>query len=65
MSNKNTKHLGLHIEPEMHKKLHYIARYEGRSGNGQVLYLIQKCIREFEAEHGPIEDADVEESKKA
>ncbi|MEA5041941.1 hypothetical protein [Oscillibacter ruminantium] len=49
------KHLGLRIDAETHGKLHYIAAYEGRSGNKQVLYLIQKCIREFEKEHGPID----------
>ena len=61
MRNKNNKHLGIEIDPELHRKLHYIAKYEGRSGNGQILYLIRQCIRDFEAEHGEIlcdEDAD-------
>lgn len=48
------KHLGIEIDPELHRKLHYIAKYEGRSGNGQILYLIRQCIREFEERHGPI-----------
>ncbi|MBQ7004909.1 MAG: hypothetical protein IJN68_00595 [Clostridia bacterium] len=48
MRNKNNKHLGLEIDPELHFKLKYIAKYEGRSGNAQVLYLIRKCIKEFE-----------------
>ena len=43
------KHLGLLIDPETHYKLHYMAKYEGRSGNGEVLYLI-----EFEQCHGEI-----------
>lgn len=54
MRNKNNKHLGMEINPELHYKLHYIAKYEGRSGNGQILYLIRQCIREFEEKHGPI-----------
>lgn len=54
MRNKSNKHLGLEIDPVLHYKLHYIARYEGRSANGQVLYLIRKCIREFEATDGEI-----------
>ncbi len=54
MRNKNNKHLGLEIEPELHRKLHYIAKYEGRSANGQVLYLIRQCIRDFESKEGPI-----------
>ncbi len=55
MRNKNNKHLGLEINPEIHYKLHYIAKYEGRSANGQVLYLIRQCIQAFESKEGPIE----------
>ena len=54
MRNKDNKHLGLEIDPELHYKLHYIAKYEGRSANRQVLYLIRKCIKEFEAAEGEI-----------
>ena len=54
MRNKNNKHLGIEIDPELHFKLHYIAKYEGRSGNGQILHLIRQAIREFEETHGPI-----------
>lgn len=53
--NKNNKHLGIEIDPELHYKLHYIAKYEGRSGNGQILYLIRQCIRDFEGKNGKIE----------
>lgn len=55
MRNKVNKHLGLEIDPELHYKLHYIAKYEGRSANGQVLYLIRQCIREFEEKDGKID----------
>ncbi|MEG1657997.1 MAG: hypothetical protein RR288_02970 [Oscillibacter sp.] len=51
---EKSKHLGIKIDEETHGKLHFIAHYEGRSGNGQILYLIHRCIREFEAEHGEI-----------
>lgn len=54
MRNKQNKHLGIEVDPELHYKLHYIAKYEGRSGNGQILYLISQCIRNFEAQHGVI-----------
>lgn len=54
MRNKNNKHLGIEVDPELHYKLHYIAKYEGRSGNSQILYLIRQLIREFEQEHGEI-----------
>ena len=55
MRNKDNKHLGLEISPDIHYKLHYISKYEGRSANGQVLYLIRKCIKEFEEENGKID----------
>lgn len=51
---KPDAHLGLRMDRTLHDKLYYIARYEGRSGNGQVLYLIRQCIQQFEAQHGPI-----------
>lgn len=54
MRNPKNKHLGIEIDPALHYKLHYIAKYEGRSGNGQILYLIRQCIRDFEKEHGEI-----------
>lgn len=54
MRNKNNKHLGIEVDPELHYKLHYIAKYEGRSGNGQILYLIRQCILDFESRYGEI-----------
>ena len=56
MRNKENKHLGIEIDPVLHKKLKSIAKYEGRSINSQVLYLVRQCIRQFEEEHGKIED---------
>lgn len=49
------KHVSIRFDMETHDKLFYIAQYEGRSGSGQILYLIRKCIAEFEKEHGTIE----------
>lgn len=54
MRNKKNKHLGIEVDPELHYKLRYIADYEGRSVNRQILYLIRQCIREFEEKEGPI-----------
>lgn len=51
--NKN-KHLGIRIDETMHYKLSYIAKYEGRSINKEVLFLITECIRNFESKHGAI-----------
>ncbi|MBQ3551775.1 MAG: hypothetical protein IJA35_01255 [Clostridia bacterium] len=54
LRNKNNKHLGIEVDPELHGKLHYIAKYEGRSANGQILYLIRQCIKAFEEVNGEI-----------
>lgn len=54
MRNKQNKHLGLEIEPDLHSKLKYIAKYEDRSINGEIIYLIKKAIREFESQNGEI-----------
>ena len=55
LRNKENKHLGIEVEPELHAKLKYIAKYEGRAANGQIIYLIRQCIRMFEEKHGTIE----------
>lgn len=55
MRNKKNKHLGIEIDPVLHFKLHYISKYEGRSANGQILYLIRKCIKKFEAQNDQIQ----------
>ena len=34
------KHLGLRIDAETHKKPKSLAEFEGRSMNGEVLYLV-------------------------
>ncbi|MGE4276642.1 MAG: hypothetical protein AB7E30_05610 [Lawsonibacter sp.] len=59
MPSKEIKNIGLRVSPEVHKKLQYIANYEGRTINGQAYYLILTCIREFEKEHGPISEDDL------
>ena len=49
------KHLSLRLDDTTRLKLRPIAKYEGRSINGQVMHLIYHCIRKFEAEHGEID----------
>ena len=63
MRNKGNKHLGIEIDPKLHYKLHYISKYEGRSANQQILYLIRNCIKEFEKAEGEIEVPDLTEKK--
>ena len=57
---KDRTHLSLRMDKELHDKFQSISAYEGRSMSGQILYLIQKCVREFEREHGPIKGEDPE-----
>ncbi len=59
MQKEEIKHIGLRVDPETYLKLRYIAKYEGRTINGQVLYLALSCIREFEKKHGEINQADL------
>lgn len=59
MDKREVKNIGLRVAPEIHKKLRYIAKYEGRTINGQAYYLILTCIREFEKEHGPISEEEL------
>lgn len=59
MPRKNVKNIGLRVMLEVHDKMAYIAAYEGRSLNGQIYYLMQTCIREFEKDHGPITAEDI------
>ena len=40
------KHLGLRIDSETHTKLKSLADFDGRSINGEVLYLIRQAIME-------------------
>ena len=54
------KHRGLHIDRELHYKLQYVAKYDGRSISGEVLYLLRQYIADFEQQHGKIELPDKE-----
>lgn len=42
------KHIGLRIDSETHGKLKNLAEYEGRSINGELLYLIRQAIASHE-----------------
>lgn len=57
MTDKN-KHIGLRCSDEVLNKLKYISAYEGRSINGEILYLINQEIRRFERENGTINIGD-------
>ena len=63
MRNKNNKHIGIEIDPELHYKLHYISKYYGRSANGEILYLIRQEIKAFEKSEGEIEFPQAQKTK--
>lgn len=52
-------HLGIRMDRELHDKIQYVSGAEGRSMSGQILYLIQKCVRDYEKENGPIPEEDL------
>ena len=49
-------HLGFRIDSDTHKKLKNLAEYDGRSINGEVLYLIRQAISEHEKNHGSLDE---------
>ncbi|MBQ6707153.1 MAG: Arc family DNA-binding protein [Clostridia bacterium] len=49
------KSVSIRIEEEMLNKIAYIADYEGRSVNSQVLVLIRESIKDFEDVNGAID----------
>lgn len=63
MKKPRDTNLSFRLDRETHDKLFYIAEYEGRTGSGQVLYLIRQSIMAFEKEHGKIEWKQSEEQE--
>lgn len=62
MSNLNkNKHISIRIDEDVLQKFHYVSKYEDRSASGQIMFLINNCIREFEEKHGKIELPDKEQ----
>ena len=48
------KHISIRIDADILAKFHYVSKYEDRSASGQIMYLINNCIRSFEEQHGEI-----------
>jgi len=48
------KHIGLRIDSETHEKLKSLAEFEGRSINGELLYLVRQAILRHEQENGKL-----------
>ncbi len=45
---------GIRFEPELLAKITYIAKFYKRSLNGQLEYLAEECVRDFEKTNGVI-----------
>ena len=60
---KKQNHISIRIDADVLEKFHYVAKYDDRSASGQIMYLINNCIREFEAKHGNIELAKKDETE--
>lgn len=48
------KSMSIRIDSDLLDKLHYVADYEARSANGQIIILIRNCVAQFEQKHGEI-----------
>ena len=51
---KKQKHISIRIDADVLEKFHYVAKYDDRSASGQIMYLINHCIRSFEEKNGVI-----------
>ncbi len=62
---KRTTGLTIQMDVKLHDKFQYVAAYEGRSMSKQILQLISACVHQFEDEHGPITDEDLEKNAQS
>ena len=51
---KKQRHISIRMDAEMLDKFYYASKYYGRSGSGQITYLMRSFVAEFEKEHGEI-----------
>ncbi len=49
------RHFSLRIDGDLLDRLHFIASYEGRSVNSEVIVLIRDAIEKYGEKHGKIE----------
>lgn len=63
MEEDKIKCISFRLDEGLLDKLSYIAEYEARSLNGQVLVLARNCIAQFEKEHGTITQEDIKKVK--
>lgn len=54
------KHVSIRMDAEMLEKFYYVSKYNGRSGSGQILFLMRSLVESFEKEHGKITKEDLD-----
>ena len=50
----NKVQTGIRFEPELLYKIAYVAKKNLRSMNGQIEFLAQQCVKEYEEQNGEI-----------
>lgn len=50
-----TKNLTVRLDAELLHKFHIMADYEGRSANGEAVFLFRRAVEKFEEKHGSID----------
>ena len=53
------RHLSIRADAEMLDKFYFVPKYNGRSGSGQILFLMRSLVEEFEKEHGRISEEEL------
>jgi len=53
------RHLSVRVDADMLEKFYFVSKYNGRSGNGQILFLIRFLVEKFEKEHGRISEEEL------
>ena len=53
------RQVSIRADGEMLDKFYYVSKYNGRSGSGQILFLMRSLVEEFEQEHGKITEEDL------
>ena len=59
MKRADAFHFNLYIEPIIMRKIRYIAKYLGRSGNKFICNLLKNAVNTFERKYGEISEEDL------
>lgn len=47
-------HLSIRVDETINRKFHFVSKYNGRTSSGQILHCMNRCIAQYEKEHGPV-----------